>query len=641
MCNRFSILAIFLILLSIQIKSQEIDEEFKQKILLYLSSDKGSVVWAGVDYTIQFKLYEAIQVLENIIWKQEVPIQLSILWAMAYLNAPNTQQLAIAFIDSVDFYNSSRFFGSENKLSAKAHVNQALFYINDYSQADYVMQQLRVKPYDVESIWLLPNLIRNVPQYENEAKSILINAANNSEDYRIRFNAVHQLEEVYGAEMIPIYINFFKNVEESGKEFSSSRIISFEFLCKYNYDGLENLIKEQIYNEPAAVYKRYFIDTLFNRYGNPENLNYIVNFYNWETDSLAKRFVSHALENFTPKEFPMNITLPEMIDSLKIITNKTFAFQWIDSTTKNLLNYNLDNAKTKILNSDSIFCANYIKQYQDLVNFEFQDTLNTTPEFVTLEGWQFLYYYAQYILDRLPEPQANPNLLVNLKNSFGVQIPAGNVTYYESATSGWKDAVNNGDGTFTVITTKSTVSIRMFYEFANQTVHNVPAQNNTYTFTTVNTAVQLKNSSGNLMPAPSGDQGTVQYYADAWRTFGTTTNGVAYKELLPINYSFRMTYEYIPNDKQQDISTNSTVTFTTVLCTLKVTNANNQPLAGASTKYYSTAWRDIGLTNSEGIITKELLPKNLSFRATYGNVSLDKQQDISVNILVEIQLNVP
>ncbi len=641
MCNRFSILAIFLILLSIQIKSQEIDEEFKQKILLYLSSDKGSVVWAGVDYTIQFKLYEAIQVLENIIWKQEVPIQLSILWAMAYLNAPNTQQLAIAFIDSVDFYNSSRFFGSENKLSAKAHVNQALFYINDYSQADYVMQQLRVKPYDVESIWLLPNLIRNVPQYENEAKSILINAANNSEDYRIRFNAVHQLEEVYGAEMIPIYINFFKNVEESGKEFSSSRIISFEFLCKYNYDGLENLIKEQIYNEPAAVYKRYFIDTLFNRYGNPENLNYIVNFYNWETDSLAKRFVSHALENFTPKEFPMNITLPEMIDSLKIITNKTFAFQWIDSTTKNLLNYNLDNAKTKILNSDSIFCANYIKQYQDLVNFEFQDTLNTTPEFVTLEGWQFLYYYAQYILDRLPEPQANPNLLVNLKNSFGVQIPAGNVTYYESATSGWKDAVNNGDGTFTVITTKSTVSIRMFYEFANQTVHNVPAQNNTYTFTTVNTAVQLKNSSGNLMPAPSGDQGTVQYYADAWRTFGTTTNGVAYKELLPINYSFRMTYEYIPNDKQQDISTNSTVTFTTVLCTLKVTNANNQPLAGASTKYYSTAWRDIGLTNSEGIITKELLPKNLSFRASYGNATKDKQQDIGVNSLVEIQLNVP
>jgi len=102
-----------------------------------------------------------------------------------------------------------------------------------------------------------------------------------------------------------------------------------------------------------------------------------------------------------------------------------------------------------------------------------------------------------------------------------------------------------------------------------------------------------------------------------------------------------MTYEYVPIDKQQDISVNSTVTFTTVLCTLKVTNLNNQLLAGASTKYYSTAWRDIGLTNSEGVITKDLLPKNLNFRATYNNVSLEKQQDIGVNSLVEIQLNVP
>jgi hypothetical protein len=324
------------------------------------------------------------------------------------------------------------------------------------------------------------------------------------------------------------------------------------------------------------------------------------------------------------------------------IIDSTINYSWLgDLTFSNELKNILTTAKTNLQNGDSLTCRVQVKTFQDLVDNVYKDSLNSDPRFVTIEGWKFLYWNAQYILDRLPEQQANPNLLVNLKNSLGTQIPASNVMYYESATSGWKDAVNNGDGTFTVITTKPTVSIRMFYEYANQTVHNVPAQNNTYTFTTVNAVVELRNSSGNLMPAPSGDQGTVQYYADAWRTFGTTTNGVAYKELLPINYSFRMTYEYIPNDKQQDISVNSTVTFSTVLCTLKVTNANNQPLAGATTKYYSTAWRDIGLTSSEGIITKELLPKNLSFRATYNNVSLDKQQDISVNILVEIQLNVP
>ena len=229
---------------------------------------------------------------------------------------------------------------------------------------------------------------------------------------------------------------------------------------------------------------------------------------------------------------------------------------------------------------------------------------------------------------------SNPNLVVNLKNSLGSQIPASNVRYYEGS---WKDAVNNGDGTFTVITTKPTISIRVFYEYASQQVDNVPAQNNTYTFTTVNAAVQLKNSLGSLV-----DQGTVQYYAGAWRSFGTTSNGVANKELLPINYSFRMSYEYVSKDKQQNLSINPVVDFSTVLCSVKVSKtSNNQPINNAEVKYYSGAWRNLGTTNADGIAAKELLPANISFRATLGNVSVDKQQDISVNSLVEILLNVP
>jgi len=377
---------------------------------------------------------------------------------------------------------------------------------------------------------------------------------------------------------------------------------------------------------------------------------------------------------------------------------------------------------------------------------------------------------------------SNPNLVVNLKNSLGNQIPASNVKYYEGS---WKDAVDNGDGTFTVITTRQTVSIRVFYEYASQQADNVPAQNNAYTFTTVNAAVQLKNSLGNLIDVGTVqyyagawrsfgttsngvaykellpinysfrmtyeygsidkqqnlsinptvvfqtvnaavqlknslgnlidvgivqyyagawrsfgttqngvankellpinysfrmsyeygsidkqqnlsvdptvvfqtvnaavqlknslgnfiDVGTVQYYAGAWRSFGTTSNGVAYKELLPINYSFRMTYEFVSKDKQQNLSTNPVVDFTTVLCTVKVSKtSNNQPINNATVKYYAGAWRNLGTTNADGISTKELLPANLSFRATYGNVSQDKQQDIGTNSLVEIQLNVP
>ncbi|MCZ7610167.1 MAG: hypothetical protein M5U17_08350 [Ignavibacterium sp.] len=397
-----------------------------------------------------------------------------------------------------------------------------------------------------------------------------------------------------------------------------------------------------IQNEQADSIKELFLPSFLSttyvnidpKYFSPYFINFFKQLIN---GGFNDYFALYSFNQFKPIPFDSLSLLTNNVDNMVALVDSISIYSWLgDITFSNELKNILTTAKTNLQNGDSLDCRVQVKAFQDLVDNVYKDSLNSDQRFVTIEGWKFLYWNAQYILDRLPEPPANPNLVVSLKNSLGNQIPASNVMYYEGS---WKDAVNNGDGTFTVITTKPTVSIRMFYEYANQTVHNVPALNNTYTFTTVNAAVELRNSTGNLIL--TGDQGTVQYYAGAWRSFGTTVNGVVYKELLPINYSFRMTYEYVPLDKQQDISTNSTVTFSTVLCTVKVTKANGQPLPGASTKYYSGAWRDIGLTNANGEATKELLPKNLSFRATSGSVSQDKQQDIGVNNLVEIQLNVP
>ncbi len=224
--------------------------------------------------------------------------------------------------------------------------------------------------------------------------------------------------------------------------------------------------------------------------------------------------------------------------------------------------------------------------------------------------------------------QSNPNLLVSLKNSTGTLLTNGTLQYYEGS---WRDAVNNGDGTFTVITTIPTVSIRVYYEYASQQVDNVPAQNNTYTFTTVNAAVQLKNSLGSFI-----DVGTIQYYAGAWRSFGTTSNGVAYKELLPINYSFRMTYEYGSIDKQQNLSTDPIVVFQTVNAAVQLKNSLGSFIDVGTVQYYAGAWRSFG-TTSNGVVYKELLPINYSFRMTYEYGSIDKQQNLSLDPTVVFQ----
>ncbi|MCL4279087.1 MAG: hypothetical protein KJZ60_05285, partial [Ignavibacteriaceae bacterium] len=561
------------------------------------------------DATNMYIIPEVVPILEQTLHQQGRTLAYRYLRALAKYNSPNFTSLAHWFINSVDTLQVENV-SFETALEMKVYVTDKLMDRGDFSTVQYVFDLVEEKKPEtfIGAANMLNKIIENVPQWEAELKAELIRLTYLN-DYFESYDAIYSLTKYYSSETIPILVFVFAN-----SPYRPEKALALDSLIKYGYPEIEGLMRIRLI--PDSSMTTAIAERLLEYYPSPYNYKFISN--NFDQISISRKLtINFLLQGFTPSPPDTLMSKSDMIEDLISLIDTVYNYTWLgDLTFSNELKNILTTAKTNLQNGDSLACRVQVKTFQDLVDNVYKDSLNSDPRFVTIEGWKFLYWNAQYILDRLPEPQANPNLLVNLKNSLGNQIPASNVMYYESATSGWKDAVNNGDGTFTVITTKPTVSVRMFYEYANQTVHNVTAQNNTYTFITVNAAVELRNSSGNLMPAPSGDQGTVQYYADAWRTFGTTSNGVAYKELLPINYSFRMTYEYVPNDKQQDISVNSTVTFATVLCTLKVTNFNNQPLAGASTKYYSTAWRDIGLTNSEGIITKELLPKNLSFRAT-------------------------
>ena len=208
-------------------------------------------------------------------------------------------------------------------------------------------------------------------------------------------------------------------------------------------------------------------------------------------------------------------------------------------------------------------------------------------------------------------------------------MDTGTVQYYSGA---WRRFGTTGNGVASKELLPNNYTFRMTYTHASKDKQQDLSTNPTVVFQTVNAKVQLLNSQGTLI---SAEDGTIQYYSGAWRSFGTTSNGVASKELLPNNYTFRMTHEYVSNDRAQDLSANQTVSFSTVLCTIRVKNAQNQPIDNALTSYYSGAWRPIGSTVS-GEISKELLPKNLTFRARLGTVQKDVTQDMSTNAVVEI-----
>ena len=95
-----------------------------------------------------------------------------------------------------------------------------------------------------------------------------------------------------------------------------------------------------------------------------------------------------------------------------------------------------------------------------------------------------------------------------------------------------------------------------------------------------------------------------------------------------------MTYAFISNDKAQNTGTNSTISFSTVPCIVRVRDAQSQPINNAAVSYYSGGWRQLGNT-ANGEVTKELLPANLTFRVNYNGTQQDKTQNLSTSNIVE------
>ncbi|MGD8778346.1 MAG: hypothetical protein PVH88_05225 [Ignavibacteria bacterium] len=268
------------------------------------------------------------------------------------------------------------------------------------------------------------------------------------------------------------------------------------------------------------------------------------------------------------------------------------------------------------------------------LNTVIQDLETDNGNSITKEAFDFLIFNTKAVKDRIPETQ-QPWLTVKLVDSNNNMLTGGTLKYYEG---GWKDAVDNGDGTFKVETERSTVSLRMTYAYGSQTISNVTVSSDTFAFQTVNTTVELRDSENNLItPAPTGEDATVKYYSGGWRDFGPTVNGVASKELLPNNYTFRMSYAYASKDKKQDLNTDPVVIFQTANTEVKLNDSQGNPITEEATvKYYSGGWRDFG-TTVNGVAGKELLANNYTFRMNYAFASEDQKQDLNTDPVVIFQ----
>ncbi|MBN2795303.1 MAG: right-handed parallel beta-helix repeat-containing protein [Clostridia bacterium] len=209
---------------------------------------------------------------------------------------------------------------------------------------------------------------------------------------------------------------------------------------------------------------------------------------------------------------------------------------------------------------------------------------------------------------------------IHLVDSKGLPLNGGKLQY-QWASWFWMEDMDHGVLKKELL--PSTYTFRMHYEDGRQDIKQNISLNPEVYFRTIETKVLL------LDPDSKGlSGGKVQYCRASWGTFGDTEDGVASKELLPSQYTFRMKYRDGVMDIKQDISINPNVEFKTKEVSITVMDSDENTLANRKINYSRVSWDTLGYTNEAGLLKTDLLPNTYHFRSFYDWHYVDVTQNL-------------
>jgi hypothetical protein len=129
-------------------------------------------------------------------------------------------------------------------------------------------------------------------------------------------------------------------------------------------------------------------------------------------------FITRAIEYYKPARIHTEgKPVVELVDSLESYVHQVSDLGWLaDANFVNELDNDLENAREHLAKGDSVNAYEEVQKFQEKIQKEYDKTQENEKKnkprdkrFVTTEGYKFLYYNAQYILDRLPaQPQEPP-----------------------------------------------------------------------------------------------------------------------------------------------------------------------------------------------------------------------------------------
>ena len=201
---------------------------------------------------------------------------------------------------------------------------------------------------------------------------------------------------------------------------------------------------------------------------------------------------------------------------------------------------------------------------------------------------------------------------------------------FEFYASGWQVF---GTGAIDTLATMELLptyyNFKMFYDGTTITKNQKIQNDSNVVFSLRSVSVELNSSVGTDLDAH------FEYYSGSWKAFGTGTDtSIAFGELLPKNYNFRVYYKGI--SKIETVSlffvNDSNVVFTTSLVTAELNSSIGGDLA-ANFEYYTPTlgWSIFGTGVDTTLATMELLPVYYNFRVNYENNRITKAQQTNTD----------
>lgn len=374
------------------IYAQDLTQEEKQRIIDSLDS---SNIWEDRNSRILIEKHNIVEAIPKLELKaQNGDCTAIYLRLLEKLGSQNVQTLAHIAIDS-----SEKCY---DPVETRYDCSKILIKSGDYSTAQYVIDYYYAKSSKFFfDITLIPKIIDHRPDLLQQAKPIVFDYAQNfrgSAFTRYLANAI--IAEKYPDEAAQVLVNSFRNEPDD-----ATRILSLWLLFIIDYPELPELMKERLIQESIPSYRFIIADSLLIEFGTIENYQFVNNYLSSEQDTTTRSLVNHRLETFIPAEPDLNQSTSSLIENLISIVDNSYTYTWLgDLQFKGELQATLQSAKTNLQTGDSLACRVQVKAFQDLVDNVYKDSLNTDPRFVTIEGWKFLYWNAQYILDSLPKP---------------------------------------------------------------------------------------------------------------------------------------------------------------------------------------------------------------------------------------------